>query len=93
MDPCKECGAELIRTSERYCCCPNGHGKLVSFRSDWRSNYRNIFRPGIAKREDAKPASLFAAAMKRYDRVARMLANWRPSELLCLLPPAEQEAA
>lgn len=26
---CPQCGAELVRTSERYAACPNGHGKLV----------------------------------------------------------------
>jgi len=26
---CKECGEELVQTSDTFCCCPNGHGKLV----------------------------------------------------------------
>ena len=25
---CKECGAEMIATSDEFVCCPNGHGKL-----------------------------------------------------------------
>jgi hypothetical protein len=26
---CPECSAQLLRTSERYAVCPNGHGGLV----------------------------------------------------------------
>lgn len=27
---CPECGTALIQTSERWLCCPHGHGKLVA---------------------------------------------------------------
>lgn len=29
VDICSECAAPLVRTSELYWACPNGHGKLV----------------------------------------------------------------
>src|SRR5579859_264895 len=67
---CPECGAELVRTSERYECCPNGHGKLLPCQ-------RFGFRQGIAKREDVTAANLFARAVKAYDRT-RNLAGWEP---------------
>ncbi len=69
-EKCAECQAELIRTSEMYLCCPNGHGKLVS-------NFAG--RYGTARREIKAPAVAWGKAVKAYDRAAKKLADWVPS--------------
>lgn len=68
---CEECKAELIRTSELYYCCPNGHGKLFAAIGECRF--------GTAKREAHRSANLFAKALPRYLRAAKKLANWKPT--------------
>ncbi len=61
---CAECQAKLVRTSERYLCCPQGHGRLVP-------NHGG--RYGKARLEDVQPAVAYEKALKYLRKVERGL--------------------
>jgi hypothetical protein len=56
---CDECKVELIRTSEEWYCCPEGHGKLVRAQD---------CRPGTALRERNRLLTAFERALPRWCR-------------------------
>ena len=60
---CDWCGGELIRTSELYCACPNGHGKLVS------NGYGG--RRSVVLKERNHAGIQFSKYVKAYDRSVR----------------------
>jgi len=62
---CAICQAELIRTSERYACCPNGHGKL----SPWPSHKSGR----TLAAEDKKIASAWEKAFRELERAEKRL--------------------
>ena len=57
--PCITCKAELIRTSEEYWCCPNGHGKL--------HNAQDI-RLSVAERERKRLWAGFDKALRAWTK-------------------------
>ncbi len=72
--PCPDCGAELVRTSERWFACPAGHGGLTP---------APRARPAAAEKEERRAVTLFGRAWRAhlaYEDRAESLEFMRPVE-------------